>query len=154
LARVVSQFNNGTGGFIAVTDENQRETLRPQRGELSEWRFSGKGLEVIADVLGEWFREPAFRGCAFINTVAESGSSAGEDYRIALAHKNQLAAYVESLAKRLDLARTRKVTEAAMIVIEGAIVRAQMTGGDAVIPASRGLLKSLMQGATKSGKAR
>lgn len=107
---------------------------------------SGKGLEVIADVLGEWFREPSFRGCAFINTVAESGSATGLDYRIALEHKRQLAAYVETLAKRLGLARPRRLTEAAMIVIEGSIVRAQMAGADAAIPACRGLLKSLGQG--------
>jgi AcrR family transcriptional regulator len=115
---------------------------------------SGKGLEVVADVLGQWFREPTFRGCAFINTLAESGSSCGEECRIAIEHKRQLAVYLESLTKRLGLARPRQVAEAAMIVIEGTIVRAQMGAGNAVVARSRGLLKSLMLSATKRGKSR
>jgi len=39
----------------------------------------GGGLEVIADVLQSWFEDPGFRGCAFINAVAEGGKSAASD---------------------------------------------------------------------------
>lgn len=111
----------------------------------------GAGLEVIADVLREWFDEADFRGCAFINTVAESGSSNDDDAsRIALRHKNDLAAYLVTLARRLHLTRPQQVAEAAMIIIEGTIVRAQMTGDAGVVAASRSLLKSLGQAATKT----
>jgi hypothetical protein len=107
-------------------------------------------LEVIADVLREWFDEADFRGCAFINTVAESGSTDDDASRIALGHKNDLAAYLATLARRLHLTRPQQVAEAAMIIIEGTIVRAQMTGDAGVVAASRGLLKSLGQAATKA----
>jgi AcrR family transcriptional regulator len=103
----------------------------------------GNGLEVVADVLADWFHEPTFRGCLFINTVAESGSLTGDDRRIAVAHKAQLAAYLRTLAKRLGLARPQRVADAAMIIVEGAIVRMQMTGDEAVVAASRDLLRGL-----------
>jgi len=105
------------------------------------------GLEVIADVLGMWFRERDFRGCAFINTMAESGSLDGDASRMALAHKTHLATYLETVARRLGLLRPRQVAEAAMIVIEGTIVRAQMTGDASVVTSCRQLLKAIGQSA-------
>ncbi len=88
----------------------------------------GTGLEVIADVLADWFSQPDFRGCAFINTLAEYGESGEKEKRIAVEHKNQLADYLEELAKRLNLSTPRQVSQSAMIIIEGSIIRAQMTG--------------------------
>lgn len=109
----------------------------------------GKGLEVLAEALGAWFRQPDFRGCAFINAVAESGTASSEERRLAVEHKDQLAVYVESIAKRLHLARPRQVAEAAMIILEGAIVRAQMTADPHVAAVAQKLLKNLAQSAAK-----
>lgn len=110
----------------------------------------GAGLEVIADVLREWFDEADFRGCAFINTVAESGSAEDDARRIAVEHKHRLADYLAAVAKRLHLARPQQVAEAAMIVIEGTIVRVQMTGDASSVAASRRLLKQLGESAAKA----
>ncbi|MGT2433728.1 TetR/AcrR family transcriptional regulator [Cupriavidus basilensis] len=42
-----------------------------------EARFAATpGLEVIADALADWFTDGEFRGCAFINAVAEAGPQA------------------------------------------------------------------------------
>lgn len=103
----------------------------------------GAGLEVIADVLEAWFREPDFRGCAFINTLAESGPSDGEEVDIARAHKAELEAYVAELAERLNMPAPASVAAMAMLIIEGAIVRAQMTGDPGVAALCRALLTQL-----------
>lgn len=110
---------------------------------------SGRGLEVIADVLGDWFRQPDFRGCAFINTLAESGAAAGQEQHIAVEHKQQLKAYLEKLARQLGLARPRQTAEMAIVIIEGAIVRAQMTGDKNVVAVCRNLLRNLQDNAAK-----
>jgi AcrR family transcriptional regulator len=87
-----------------------------------ERRFEKDGLAAIAGALSDWFAEEDFRGCAFINTVAESGA----DYPAAIEHKRELEAYVSTLAQRLSLPCPATVAAKAMIVIEGTIVRAQM----------------------------
>lgn len=90
--------------------------------EAVEKRVASQGFAALAGALGEWFAQPDFRGCAFINTVAEAGA----DYPQAVEHKRELAAFVEALAKRLGLPSPDRLAAKAMIVIEGAIVRAQM----------------------------
>lgn len=103
----------------------------------------GCGLEAIADVLQQWFRRADFRGCAFINTVAESGMAEGEDVRIARRHKAALKDYLARLAGRLALPAPEAAAEAALIVIEGTIVRQQMQGGEAALAACRILLRGI-----------
>ena len=103
----------------------------------------GAGLEVMADVLEAWFREPDFRGCAFINTLVESGPGEGEEVAIARAHKAELEAYVAEVAERLGMLEPASVAAMAMLIIEGAIVRAQMTGDPVVGGLCRILLAQL-----------
>ncbi len=105
---------------------------------------SNAGLEVIADVLRLWFKQPDFRGCAFINTVAESGSSEGDQLRIARDHKLQLETYIEKLASRMGMRKPKEIAASAMIVIEGAIIRAQIMGNpDAAALTCKQLLRKL-----------
>jgi AcrR family transcriptional regulator len=101
--------------------------------EAVERRFARDGLAAIAGALSDWFAEGDFRGCAFINTVAESGT----DFPSAVEHKRALEAYIRGLAERLSLPAPALVAAKAMILIEGTIVRAQMgqTAGLAEIAA-------------------
>lgn len=88
---------------------------------------NGGGLEVIADVLQNWFEDPSFRGCAFINTVAEGGKFDSEPFAIAREHKEQLKQFIKKLATGMRLQEPELVAAAGLLVVEGAIVRAQMT---------------------------
>jgi AcrR family transcriptional regulator len=104
------------------------------------------GLEVIADAMEEWFAEPEFRGCAFINTVAESGAeSDAPAWTLASSHKEGVRDYIEQLARRLALPHPRDVADEVMLIIEGMIVRYQMTADPRVISAGRRQLKRLRQ---------
>ena len=87
-----------------------------------ERRLDKDGFAAIAHALAEWFGESDFRGCAFINTVAEAGA----EFPQAVEHKRELEAYVRELAERLSLPSPGLAAAKAMILIEGAIVRAQM----------------------------
>ena len=87
-----------------------------------EHRFEERGLAAIADALSDWCAEEDFRGCAFINTVAETGG----EFPAAIDHKRELEAYVRSLAERLALPSPAVVAAKAMILIEGMTFRAQM----------------------------
>ena len=83
----------------------------------------GNNLLAIAPVLQEWFTDPAFRGCAFINALGEMGSSMPEVAQRTMQHKAELRKVIEGLlpenCDREDLAG------AVAMAIDGAVVRAE-----------------------------
>jgi AcrR family transcriptional regulator len=108
------------------------------------------GLAVMADALGEWFAEPAFRGCAFINTVAETTDYAAEEAQVAQSHKEDLCAFVETLVPLEAQGEARRIARLAVLIIDGAIVRAQMTRDPAVAEEAKALLALLEADALKN----
>jgi AcrR family transcriptional regulator len=87
-----------------------------------ERRLEGEGLQAIGSALFAWFDGGDFRGCAFINTFAEFG----EDFSEPAQHKAELEDYIRTIAHRLGLNEPENVASQAMVVVEGAIIRAQM----------------------------
>ncbi|CAG2147779.1 TetR/AcrR family transcriptional regulator [Cupriavidus plantarum] len=111
-----------------------------------------RNLDVLADALAEWFTSDEYRGCAFINVVAEAGGGAGDDPRLvehAVSHKASLEDYLVQLASDLGLTDPESVAAEAMLCVEGMIVRYQMRSDDAVIAAGRRLLGRLHQDASR-----
>lgn len=100
-------------------------------------------LVAVADALAEWFAEPGYRGCAFINAAAELGESSEREHRIALAHKQQLLDHLTALAAHDRLDNPAEVGRLALLIVEGAIVRAQMTGSAEPAADARKLLAAL-----------
>ncbi|CAA2102801.1 TetR/AcrR family transcriptional regulator [Variovorax paradoxus] len=85
-----------------------------------------QALLVVADAMAEWFADPAFRGCAFINSVVEVGASVAGASDIAREHKREM---VEVIAGLLPEGPWRMaVAQAAALGVDGAIVKAQMGG--------------------------
>ncbi len=112
-------------------------------GRVRELSGERPGLAVMADALKEWFDEPGFRGCAFINTVAETCDYPAEEFRIAQSHKEDLCAFVETLVPPQAGARAGQIARLAVLVIDGAIVRAQMTQDPNVAEEAKALLAML-----------
>ena len=101
----------------------------------------GGGLAPLADALAEWFADPAFRGCAFINTVTELGGSVGGVTQTAVRHKQDMVDVIADLVPRgADQAGT---AQAAATATDGAIVRAQMGDAMGAAAALRRLLSDL-----------
>ena len=82
----------------------------------------GGTLAALGPTLEEWFRDPGFRGCAFLNSVSDIGPALPEVQRITLAHKNDVAAV---LADLLPPGPDRDAQALALCVaMDGAILRA------------------------------
>lgn len=111
--------------------------------ELAATRTS-PGLAVLADALEEWFSEPDFRGCAFINTVAELSEDSAEERRIAADHKRELRDFIRTLIPERPGLSADDTAERAVLIIDGAIVRAQMTGDAKPAEDARALLALLL----------
>lgn len=100
---------------------------------------SGGGLLPLLKTMKEWFEDPVFRGCAFINVVAEMGGSQPGMMRIAQSHKDDMLRVIEDLLP----AANAGLANAAAMAVDGAIVRAQM---EAASPLSAAQKKSAFDG--------
>lgn len=85
---------------------------------------SGKGLMAIVAVMEEWFNNPVYRGCAFINTAAELGDSLPGALDMCRSHKQDMVNIIAELLPQTEL--NLALANAAAVAIDGAIVRAQL----------------------------
>ena len=82
----------------------------------------GGGLKALSPTLAEWFSNEDFRGCAFINSVAEVGPVLADVVEMTRRHKNNM---VTAIAHLLPPSRHRgQDAQAISLAVDGAIVRA------------------------------
>lgn len=122
---------------IAYLETHHQEWMRRFRKFLAD--SSAPEIPAVADALAIWFHAPGFRGCAFINAVAGDASPVLQ--RICIAHKAELLA---ELARLLPESAPPSAADQALMVIDGMIVRFQMTHDDRVIPEGKNLLHILL----------
>lgn len=84
----------------------------------------GGGLSPLIPALAEWFGNPLFRGCAFINSVVEVGANLEEVMRRSRAHKRDMAQVIAELLPDSDL--REDLANAVAIAVDGAIFKAQL----------------------------
>ncbi|WP_404957005.1 TetR/AcrR family transcriptional regulator [Streptomyces sp. 147326] len=75
---------------------------------------------AVFDWLAQWFSEPDFRGCAFLNAYGELGAAAPEIVRV---HKAELHALLA------DLTADPALADRLLILTEGATAVAALTPG-------------------------
>ena len=129
----------------AFLDERHRRWMlwMLTRFEALSKRKSPK-LPVVADVLKEWFQSSEFHGCAFINILAETTAADTRERAIARAHKDELQSFLADIAKADGAAKPIETARLALMIIEGAIVRAEMTGNANVAADCKKLLAALI----------
>ncbi len=101
-----------------------------------------QALLLLAEVMAEWFADPVFRGCAFINAVAEVGGSVEGAAERAREHKREMVEVIADLLP-VTLPQRMALAQAAAIGIDGAIVKAQMGGAELVREAVEDLRRLL-----------
>jgi len=108
---------------------------------------AGGGLAPLLPTLAEWFADPLFRGCAFINAMAELGASQPGVTRIVQDHKQETRQVIAGLLPAGP--GQRILADAAALAVDGAIMRAQMEGGEVALAGLRLLLEALDAPATR-----
>lgn len=83
-------------------------------------------LLAMFDVLEEWFSQPDFRGCAFINSSVELVDPEHPGYQVAIEHQQALYGYILHLVQAAELDHPNAVAEQLLLLVEGAIVVAMM----------------------------
>jgi AcrR family transcriptional regulator len=103
----------------------------------------GGGHAPLVAAMAEWFADPVFRGCAFINVVAEAGDSISGIADMARDHKADMQAVIAELLP--DGPKRDARARVAAVAVDGAIVQAQLAGADAGVTGLRTLLDALLQ---------
>lgn len=109
---------------LRLRDEQFRNWFFRRAEELS----SEPEDEVLAffDVLKEWFEGEGFQGCMFIKAVAEFQQPDDPIYQQSLQHKKLIEGELFKKIQKTGVGAPESLTQQLMLLMEGAIVLAQM----------------------------
>jgi AcrR family transcriptional regulator len=110
--------------WLRQRDENWRTWFQAAVERLAETPEAR--LLAVFDALQEWFEQPNFRGCAFINSTVELVNPDHPGYQVALEHQQAMVDYLLGLAQAAGVAEPDDLVRQLLILIEGAIVVAMM----------------------------
>ncbi|MFD9888780.1 TetR/AcrR family transcriptional regulator [Amycolatopsis sp. NPDC059027] len=102
--------------YLLRRDERWRASLR------TFVRAHGDDPLAVFEWLYDWFREPDFRGCAFINSFGEFGEPSPGVLAAIRKHKDEVRAYIRELVPDPPLA------DQLFSLMEGATVLAAISG--------------------------
>jgi AcrR family transcriptional regulator len=111
-------------------------------------RHIGNGVDPVLaafDTLADWTRSPGYRGCAFVNAIAEPMVIDDHHRSIVNSHKRSLVSY---LAKLASLSHTRIpdwFPNVLGVLFDGAIVQAVIVGNDEPVIAARNATAQLLR---------
>jgi AcrR family transcriptional regulator len=103
------------------------------------------------DALREWMRRPDFRGCGFVNALAEIPSTTHPAHAVILGQKQWMLDYLRSLAEEAAVADPADLARSVMLLYEGATVATSAGLPEAAEHARRTVAALLAAGSRESG---
>ena len=97
------------------------------------------------DAIGEWVSSPGYRGCAFINSLAETSEIDATHRAIIAHHKRDLVEHLGRLALRDHPAAPDWFAPALAVVIDGDIVQCTVFSGTEPLDAARSAVDRLIE---------
>lgn len=84
-------------------------------------------LCAVFDILQEWFGDPEFYGCPFINAIGEATSENESLRNAAKSHKSHVNLWIQAQAIELGMKEPDDLVREMTVLIDGAIVAAQVS---------------------------
>jgi hypothetical protein len=94
----------------------------------SKARSPRERLLAVFDFHEQWFKEPEFCGCMFINAAAEFSDPRSAPRLVAAEHKRAMVRYLLELCREGGFARPEYIANQLNILLDGAIVTARVVG--------------------------
>ena len=91
----------------------------------------------VFDLLGDWFGEPGYRGCPFINACAEFSGADHPAAVVTREHRAQLTARFVGLAGEAGATAPERLAAQLVLLYDAAMVSAQIDGGPAAARTAR-----------------
>lgn len=123
--------------FLRARDERWLRELR----DHVEQRPASERLVAVFDWLHEWFSEPTYRGCAFLNSFGELGATSPAVAQLARRHKQAFRDYLGRLAE--EAGQPTHAAEAAFLLAEGAMAASAVLGRPDLAETARETLSTL-----------
>ena len=101
-------------------------------------------LLSIFDVLKNLCEDPQFRGCVFINAIAESRSVESEEHLFSASHKRAFQQLLKETAIQAGLKKPNEVADQLSLLFHGAVVTAQIEDSTRPIQVARELAYKLV----------
>ncbi|MFJ8146693.1 TetR/AcrR family transcriptional regulator [Streptomyces sp. NPDC096048] len=125
--------------YLERRDVRWRERLAEH---VDRYEEPGPRILAVFDWLGQWFAEPDFRGCAWINAYGELGATSAPVADRVRAHKRAFREFLDGLAG--DAGLPAAVGGQLFLLAEGAMVTAGVTGGTEPARAAREAARVLL----------
>ncbi|MEU9690715.1 TetR/AcrR family transcriptional regulator [Amycolatopsis japonica] len=140
LKRIYRFFEAKEDLVVAMLKRRDRRWRGSLAARVEEVQDPQERVLAIFDWLADWFAEPGFRGCAWINAHGEFGPSSAAVLTEVRAHKQAFHEQIETWVR----ATGRPVTEPVYLLAEGAIVTAGISGDPAPAHQARETVKVLL----------
>jgi AcrR family transcriptional regulator len=115
--------------ILAVLQHRECESLAGFDTAMEKHRKKIKDpLAVFFAALKDWFEEPSFRGCAFINASVELADPEHPGFAFARGQKERFAEFLKGLVEQAVGKSGAELAPAVSLLVEGAIVTAVMQG--------------------------
>ncbi len=139
--------------YFDSKDELMLAALRRRDEAVRQWFISGMEQRATApaerilalfDVLAEWFEAPDFQGCMFINATAEYAQHDHPVHQASAEHKRVFGQYILTLTKEARVVNPEELAAQVLLVMEGAIATAHVTGPGQVAQHARKTVEMLL----------
>ncbi len=110
-------------------------------------RLSADGRDPLVatfDAIAEWVHSPGYRGCAFLNAIAEPTEIDDAHRAIVANHKHELVQHLVSLSAVAHPGAPDWLPSAIGVLIDGAIVQTAVFGNDSPIAPARAAAAQLV----------
>ncbi|GJL56434.1 MAG: TetR family transcriptional regulator [Nitrospirales bacterium] len=123
-------------------DESVRQWLIAEM----EQRAATPAERILAlfDVLADWFQSPDFQGCMFINATAEYAQHDYPVHQASAEHKRVFGQYILGLTSDAGVANPEELTAQILVLMEGAIATAHVSGPGVVAQQARKTVELLL----------
>lgn len=120
--------------YLERRDQRWRDSL------MASVRQADDQVGAVFDWLHRWFSEPGYRGCAFINSFGELGSTTPAVAAVVRHHKDEVRRHLR------EIVDDDATAEQLLLVVEGAIVMAAIRSDPDVVWQARAAAGKLVSG--------
>jgi AcrR family transcriptional regulator len=129
LRRLYSMYASKSDLVAAWLRQRHIDWMTRFRERVSELLTAGSGAtDAVFGAIEEWMTITNFRGCGFLNTLAEVSELTEEHREIIRTHKREVAEYLETITPD---------GQALAVLVDGAIVQAALFGNSDPIHVAR-----------------
>lgn len=125
-----NHFESKDDLILAVLETRDRSDIADAVAYMRRAGGADPKAQILAlfDRLAEWFEQPEFRGCLFMNAATEFPSTNDPIHRAAAAHAQHIAAELLLRVQAAGLADPDTVTKQLMLLVSGAIAARHSAG--------------------------